>query len=67
VEIPMRKSRLVLSLILVLVGVVWIGQGLGIIGGSAMSGSNFWAVAGVVFVAAAAAIMVLERRRTAKG
>ena len=63
----MRKSRLVLSLILVLVGVVWIGQGLGIIGGSAMSGSNFWAVAGVVFVAAAAAIMVLERRRTAKG
>jgi glucose dehydrogenase len=60
----MRASRLVAAVILVLVGLVWIGQGVGLIGGSAMSGSSFWAVVGVVLLALAAIIVLWERRRT---
>ena len=60
----MRPSRLALAAIFALVGLVWIGQGVGAIGGSAMSGSPFWAVVGAILVVVAVAIVVLERRRT---
>lgn len=63
----MRVSRLILALIVGLVGLVWIGQGIGVIGGSAMTGSNFWGLMGAVLVAAAILIVALERRRSAKG
>jgi hypothetical protein len=63
----MRSSRLVLALLLSLVGLVWIGQGTGIIGGSAMSGSTFWAVVGLILVALAVAVLVLERRAASRG
>jgi hypothetical protein len=59
----MRPSRLVIALVLVLVGAVWIGQGSGLIAGSAMTGSPFWGVMGVVLVAAAAVVLFLARRR----
>ena len=64
VEVPMRMSRLVIALVLGLIGLAWIGQGVGLIGGSAMTGSSFWAVVGVVLVAAAGALVVRERRRS---
>jgi len=38
----------VVGLLLVAAGVVWIGQGLGLIPGSFMSGDPFWAAAGGV-------------------
>jgi glucose dehydrogenase len=60
----MRPSRLVLAALFALVGVVWIGQGIGAIGGSVMTGSPFWAVAGAALIVIAVAIVVLERRRT---
>jgi hypothetical protein len=60
----MRTSRLVVALVLGLVGIVWAGQGVGVIGGSAMTGSSFWAVAGVVLVAAAVVLVVRERGRS---
>ncbi len=63
----MRTSRIVLAALFALVGVVWIGQGIGAIGGSAMSGSPFWAVVGAVLIAVAVVILVLERRRRAGG
>ena len=59
----MRPSRLALAAIFALVGLVWIGQGVGAIGGSAMSGSPFWAVVGAILVVVSVAIVVLERRR----
>ena len=59
----MRPSRLALAAIFALVGLVWIGQGVGAIGGSVMSGSPFWAVVGAILVVVAVAIVVLERRR----
>jgi hypothetical protein len=42
--------RLLLAALCVLVGLVWLGQGVGLIGGSAMTGSSFWAVVGVVLI-----------------
>lgn len=42
----MKVARRVLGALLVLTGLVWIGQGLGLITGSFMTGSTFWAVVG---------------------
>jgi hypothetical protein len=63
-ECPMRASRLVVVVVLALVGLLWIGQGMGLIGGSAMTGSGFWAVVGVPLLAIAVVLVLWERRRT---
>lgn len=41
-----RSTRLVLGLVLVVVGLVWFLQGVGVLGGSVMSGDTLWAVVG---------------------
>lgn len=46
----MIAVRRVLGVLLLLTGVVWIGQGTNVITGSSMTGSTFWAVMGAVFV-----------------
>lgn len=66
-EATVRTSRLVLAALFALVGLVWIGQGVGLIGGSMMSGSLFWAVVGSALLVVAALIVVIERRRPAGG
>jgi len=48
---------------LILAGVVWIGQGLGWITGSFMTGSTFWAVTGAVCVAAGLGLLGWPWRR----
>jgi hypothetical protein len=58
-----RTSRLVGALVLALVGIVWLGQGVGLIGGSAMTGSAFWAVVGVLLLVVAGVLVVIETRR----
>jgi glucose dehydrogenase len=63
----MRTSRLMLAALFALVGVVWIGQGLGAIGGSPMTGSPFWAIVGAVLIVIAVVILVIERRPRARG
>ena len=63
----MRMPRLVVALFLSLVGLVWIGQGIGLIGGSVMSGSPFWAAVGIVLIGIAVAIVVRERRLATRG
>jgi hypothetical protein len=42
--------RRVVGVIAILIGIVWIGQGVGAIGGSFMSGEAIWAVIGVIVV-----------------
>jgi hypothetical protein len=56
----MRASRLVIALLVALVGLVWLGQGTGLIAGSAMSGSAVWAVVGAVLLVIAAVIAYRE-------
>lgn len=60
----MRRSRLVLAILLALVGLVWIAQGLALIKGGAMSGSGVWAVIGAALLVVAAVIIVRERGLT---
>ncbi|MEI7745224.1 MAG: hypothetical protein WCK58_15930 [Chloroflexota bacterium] len=63
----MRGSRLFIAALAALVGIVWIGQGVGLIGGSFMTGSLFWAAVGVVLLVVAVVLVVAERRRAARG
>ncbi len=58
----MTIARYVLSAVLVLVGLVWIGQGVGLIGGSGMSGQPIFAVLGAVLIAGGAALAWSTRR-----
>ena len=40
------RARLVVGVLLCLVGAIWLGQGVGWIGGSFMTGQALWAVIG---------------------
>ena len=46
----MVLAKRVFGVILILIGLVWIGQGLNLVGGSAMSGRPIFAVLGLVVV-----------------
>ncbi len=59
-------ARFVVGGILCLVGAVWFFQGIGVIGGSFMSGEALWAVIGAVAVLIGGALIrgeLRERRR----
>ena len=47
----MRYLLLILGGLMVLVGAVWLLQGVGILPGSFMTGQPFWAIMGVVLLA----------------
>jgi hypothetical protein len=55
-------ARYVVAAVSILVGLIFIGQGLGFIGGSGMSGEPFWALVGAVLVAAGAVLVWVSRR-----
>jgi hypothetical protein len=61
-----NQSRvlLVVGLLLAAAGVVWIGQGLGLIPGSFMSGDPFWAAAGGVALVVGVVLAATAVRRT---
>ena len=46
----MRYVLLIVGGLMVLVGVVWLLQGVGILPGSFMTGQLFWAVMGAIFL-----------------
>jgi hypothetical protein len=59
----MKRVALVgLGFLLMLAGVVFTLQGVGVLGGSVMSGVTFWAVAGPVIALAGLALAVLGLR-----
>ena len=53
------------GVVMVLLGLLFMFQGLGAIKGSSMTNSNFWAVAGPVIAVAGAVVVVLGVRRRA--
>ena len=60
--------RFVIAVVLLIVGVVWIGQGIGLIEGSFMTGEAVWAVIGAIAVLMAAALLIgVQRERRARG
>jgi hypothetical protein len=66
-EACMRSFRLVAGLVLALLGVLWVGQGVGLIGGSFMTGSGIWAVIGMILLVVAGVLLALELRRPRTG
>lgn len=58
------KSRLftALGVITIVIGSIWIGQGTGLLQGSAMTGQSLWLVIGVVVAAAGVVLLWLAAR-----
>jgi hypothetical protein len=54
--------RIVVGVALCLVGAVWIGQGVGVIGGSFMTGQAVWAVFGAIAILAGVSLLRRPRR-----
>jgi hypothetical protein len=63
----MRYVLLIVGGLIILMGGVWLWQGISILPGSFMTGQTFWAVMGVVFMAVGSLLVLagfrLNRRR----
>ena len=58
----MKMGVLVLAVLLFLIGLVWMGQGLGYIKGSVMTGQMIWFWIGLGCIVASAAVTGLRTR-----
>ena len=58
----MRRGLFALALLLCVVGMVWVLQGMNLLGGSYMSGDPFWAQMGVVLWLVGLGLLFLSRR-----
>jgi drug/metabolite transporter (DMT)-like permease len=58
----MHRARAILAIILIAAGLVWIGQGSGVLPGSVMSGDPKWAWIGAALVVLGIALAALEVR-----
>ncbi len=57
------RGRLILGAVLLFVGLIWMGQGLGIIPGSGFMNDDVrWAIIGAILVVVGAVIAVSARR-----
>ena len=59
----MRGAVLPVAVLVILIGGVFLGQGVGLIPGSFMTGSSTWAVIGAVMVVAGVGALFLAARR----
>ena len=59
----MRALLVALGVLMVLAGVVWTGQGLGYIGGSAMTDQEIWAIIGPILAGLGVALVFSALRR----
>ena len=63
----MSTARIVSAIVCALIGLVWLGQGLGLVKNSAMTGDIRWSGAGLVLIALAVwQLVVLIRMRNAR-
>jgi hypothetical protein len=58
----MRAALIVLGVLLILIGLVWIGQGLGFVKGSFMTGAMLWAWIGAGTALVGAAVVSVATR-----
>ena len=59
----MRWIVIGVGIIMLLLGAIWLLQGIGVLPGSFMSGQSFWAVVGLILIVAGAAVCFLGIRR----
>jgi uncharacterized membrane protein HdeD (DUF308 family) len=57
-----RPVTLVLGGILVVIGLIWFLQGIGVLGGSAMSGVVLWAIVGPIVALVGVFLLVRAQR-----
>lgn len=58
-----RVVLIVLGAVAALVGVVFAGQGAGLIPGSSMTGDRFWLAVGLILAVAGVAVVIFGARR----
>ncbi len=58
-----RQLAVVLGVVMLLVGGLWTLQGLGYVGGSAMSGSTTWAIIGPIVAGLGVALVIVGLQR----
>ena len=58
----MAKVRWPLIVVMAAVGAVWVGQGIGLISGSFMTGEPLWAIIGAAMVGASLVLTASARR-----
>jgi len=58
-----RHLAVVVGVVMLLVGGLWTFQGLGYVGGSAMSGSETWAVIGPIVAGLGVALVIVGLQR----
>ena len=61
----MKIAMLIVAAVLILLGALWALQGLGVLGGSAMSGNKMWAVIGPIVVIVGIGVGLVALRRGA--
>ena len=59
----MKKILMIFSVLIALIGLVWFGQGIGMIHGSVMTDDGKWAVIGAIMVIAAIGIFLFAKKR----
>ncbi len=62
----MRYALLALGVIMVLIGGVWILQGVGALGGSVMTGQSMWAIIGTIVGIVGLVVLALAARLIAR-
>jgi hypothetical protein len=60
---PARIAALVVGVVALLLGLLWIGQGAGLLGGSPMSGQRMWLYIGLVVAVIGGGLLVVGLRR----
>jgi hypothetical protein len=61
-DIAMRGILVGVGVVLILMGGLWILQGVGILGGSVMTGQTFWAIVGVILLIVGSVLCALGVR-----
>lgn len=59
-----RAVGIPVGVVMVVFGTLFTLQGLGYVGGSAMTGSSFWAIAGPAIAGLGVALLIVTARRT---
>jgi LPXTG-motif cell wall-anchored protein len=58
-----RKILLTISILIALIGIVWFGQGIGMIHGSIMTDDSKWAVIGAIMIVVGLGIFLFAKKR----
>ncbi|WP_395728422.1 hypothetical protein [Nakamurella sp.] len=60
----MKIILLIVAGVLIVIGAVWALQGVGVLGGSVMSGNSTWAIIGPILIVAGIVVGVVALRRS---